>query len=58
MATLSQLKEAIIKADAAGNTEDARVLAKAIRKIQTQLCRTRKTNRRIYQNKSYLDKSI
>lgn len=36
MATLSQLKEAIIKADASGNTEDAQVLANAIRKIQTQ----------------------
>ena len=37
MATLSQLKEAIIKADAAGNTEDARVLAKAIRKFKHNL---------------------
>ena len=36
MATLSQLKEAIVKADAAGNVEDAKILAAEIRKIQTQ----------------------
>jgi len=36
MATLNELKEAIIKAHKAGNAEDAKVLAKAITKIQTQ----------------------
>lgn len=36
MATLEQLKAALIKADAAGNTADAKVFADAIRKMQAQ----------------------
>ena len=34
MATLEQLSAALVKADAAGNTEDAKVLADAIRKMR------------------------
>lgn len=35
MATLEDLQQALIKADAAGNTEDARALASAIRNLQS-----------------------
>jgi len=36
MATLEQLSAALVKADAAGNAEDAKALADAIRQMQTQ----------------------
>lgn len=36
MATLEELETALIKADAAGNTEDARVFAREIRRLRAQ----------------------
>ena len=36
MATIEELSNALVKADAAGNTEDAKALADAIREMQAQ----------------------
>jgi hypothetical protein len=43
MATLEQLSAALIKADAAGNTEDAKALADAIRKMRAEQSQPRGT---------------
>ena len=36
MATLAELEEALIKADKAGNTEDAKILAQEIVRLKAQ----------------------
>lgn len=42
MTTIQELSAALIKADAAGNTDDARVLANEIRRLQTRVVETPK----------------